>query len=59
MKDYIVGVFKKAYGFINPEYARDIRMAKFELLKESGALERMCSSEVHKMFGIRKISNEF
>lgn len=59
MKDYVVGFFKKAYEFVNPEYARDRRMARFEGLKESGELEFMCASEIHGLFGIRKESLEF
>jgi hypothetical protein len=59
MKDYIVGILMGAYDFINPEYARNRRMAEFEGLKESGKLEGMCSFEVHRLFGIHKISKEF
>jgi len=59
MKEYVVGFFKKAYELINPEYARVKRMARFEELKKSGELEGMCSSEVHRLFGIHKTSDEF
>ncbi|VVB78272.1 Uncharacterised protein [uncultured archaeon] len=59
MKDYIAQYFKKAYEFINPEYARNMRMAKFEALLKSGELEGMCASEIHNLFGISKVSTEF
>jgi hypothetical protein len=59
MKDYIAGFLQKAYGLINPEYARNKRMEKFDCLVESGQLEKMCASEIHKLFGIKRISNEF
>lgn len=59
MKEYVTRFLEKAYELINPEYAQDRRMAKFEGLVESGELEGMCASEVHRMFGIKRISNEF
>jgi hypothetical protein len=59
MKEYLTKFFGRAYELINPEYARDRRMAKFERILESGELEGMCSSELHNLFGIKRISNEF
>ncbi|MFA5258507.1 MAG: hypothetical protein WC979_04210 [Candidatus Pacearchaeota archaeon] len=59
MDNYITEFFQKAYEFISPEYARNKRMTKFEALVESGELEGMCSSEVHNLFRIKRISNEF
>ena len=59
MKNYLTPYLQKAYDFFHPEYARDMRMAEFKLLKESGELEQMCSSEVHELFGITRISDEF
>jgi len=59
MKNYVVGFLSRAYEFVNPEYARDKRMKKFNELKNNGALERMCASQIHKIFRITKVSNEF
>ena len=56
--EFFQGILK-VYDFFNPEYARAIRMAQFEILRTSGELEHMCSSEVHELFGIHKISGEF
>ena len=58
MKDYIVDLVKDVYEFFNLNAAY-VRLAKFEALVESGELEEMCSSEVHNLFGIKRISNEF
>jgi len=49
----------RLYDFFNPGPARAIRMAQFELLRTSGQLDHMCSSEVHELFGITRISNEY
>ncbi len=65
MKDYaaayLAELFEgvlKIYDFFTPEQARARRMVEFELLRTSGKLEGMCSSEVHKLFGIHRESNE-
>jgi hypothetical protein len=56
--EFFQGVLK-VYDFFNPGPVRAIRMDEFELLRISGELEHMCSSEVHELFGILRISNEF
>jgi hypothetical protein len=44
-----------------PYYARKQkeRMELFDKLDKCGALERMCSSTVHKLFGIKRESDDF
>jgi len=59
MKEYLSRFFRRAYELINPDYARNKRMAKLKELEDNGELARMCASEVHKMFRIKKISREF
>jgi len=48
-KDSVVEFIKRAYEKINTPY----RMARFEEMLRSGKLEGMCSSKVHKRFGVR------
>ena len=57
--NYITEFIKNTYELIDPVYARNWRMEKFNELKESGQLEQMCIKEVHELFKIRKYSNEF
>ncbi len=59
MQEYVVEFFKKAYVLIDETYARDRRMSVLKELEQSGKLERMCTSEIHEILGIRKVSNEF
>jgi len=42
------------YSIIAPVYAAERRLRKFNELNTSGALERMCTSEIHKLFGIKR-----
>ena len=58
MKEYVVKFFQEAYKIINPNYARDKRIARFKELENNGELEKMCTSEIHELFGIKKYSHE-
>jgi hypothetical protein len=51
-KDSVVEFFKRVYERVNVDY----RLARFDAMAESGELEGMCSSEVHRRF---HISGEF
>ena len=59
MKNYVVNLLKNAYEFIAPEYARTKRMERLQKLEESGKLAKMCASEIHELFRVRRVSSEF
>jgi len=49
MSQYFIEFFKRIYERLNTNY----RMIRFEEMLKSGDLEGMCSSQVHKRFGVR------
>jgi len=59
MNNYIGNFFGRIYEIINPEYARHRRMARFEELRKLRQLEHMCSSEIHRLFGIKREFPDF
>lgn len=58
MIEYFSKILESVYKFVNPVYTQNEGLAKFDELKKSGKLERMFSSEIYEMFGIRGISSE-
>ncbi len=59
MREYITEFLRRTYELIAPGYARTKRMEKFQELEESGKLAKMCASEVHELFGIKRVSSNF
>ena len=53
MIDYVIGVFREAYYFFNPEYAANFRLANLNGLNASGRLDKMVTSEVEALFRVR------
>jgi hypothetical protein len=53
-KEKVVEFFKRAYEFVSTDY----RLARFDEMEASGELEWMCSSQIHKRFGVCGFSKE-
>jgi len=51
--------FYNRFNYFYSNITVEKRMKKLEELKDSSELEKMTSSQVHKMFGIKRFSNEF